>query len=159
MSKTNKHKPYSKKINQKLKKNIENKSNTNEITNNLSQNIFKKKTKTISKIQRRKSKHEKWMEKFKKEPILSTSFHKRINKKQKLQFLSSIKEISNSLPDIVEEVKYIKPKNSKKQIKNSQKQEEIRFNAILQHPNFQNDPWGSIRQYINNSVEKKRHIN
>ncbi|KAG5520080.1 hypothetical protein PMAC_001156 [Pneumocystis sp. 'macacae'] len=159
MSKTNKHKPYLKKVNQRLKKNIENKNNTNTIISNLSQNILKRKTsKTISKIQRRKYKHEEWIQKFKKKPTLSTSFRKRINKKQKLQHFSTITEMSSLLPDIINEVKHIKSKNSKKNLKKFQKQEEIRFNTILQHPNFQNDPWESIRQHIKNSVEKKEGI-
>ncbi|KAG4301682.1 hypothetical protein PCANB_001831 [Pneumocystis canis] len=153
----NKYQSYSQKINNKIKKNLENRNKTN-IINNLSQNTLKTTKKTISKNKKLQIKHKEWILKnleFKKKPILSKSFRKRFNKKQKSQLLSNITEISNSLPEIFNKIKCIKPEKSKKHMAEFQKQEIARFNIILQHPDFQTNPWANIKQYIKNSVEKK----
>ncbi|QSL64091.1 hypothetical protein MERGE_000246 [Pneumocystis wakefieldiae] len=153
MSKINKHKQYSKR-NQKLNKYLKNKSETNTIVDNLSQNILKKKKdKTISKNQKLKTRHKKWILRFQQKPILSSSFHKRLNKKKKSQLLSDTTEIFNSLPKTIKETGDKILRKSKKQVKEIQKQETMRFNTILHHLNFQRYPWESIKKHIKESFE------
>ncbi|KAL1920666.1 uncharacterized protein VTP21DRAFT_1043 [Calcarisporiella thermophila] len=116
----------------------------------------------LSKKEKRRLRHERWFQK------LETKYNPKKNKKKSNTFSTEfLKTFSAALPeakpsdpmqpDQLGESKEKKPL-TKKARKNTAMKEIIRFQKVMQHPTYKENPLATIRQHVRNtmpSVEKR----
>ncbi|CAI2164834.1 18956_t:CDS:2 [Funneliformis geosporum] len=131
-----------------------------------------------TKKERAKERHNKWIEKF--DPTKKSTRKSKKKKKSRQmdiceeQTTLNISELKEFLPDINKEFGSInqntlkksnshiglnmKPVKSKSTRKNIAKSEIQRFHQVLQHSAFKADPLSTIKQHVENTIEKKQVI-
>ncbi|KAG9302705.1 hypothetical protein G9A89_005179 [Geosiphon pyriformis] len=127
------------------------------------------KERSIPKKEKRKERHEKWLEK------LGSIYRPKKKKKKQVESsgiladFSSLREILETLPDIASDPNHIpqrqlkplpKGLNSKKVVgkkarKNAEIAEMKRFHKIMHHPIFKADPMSTIESHVKNSLGPK----